>query len=241
MRFLDKVVVVTGGAQGIRRALAESFLEEGAVVAVIDKESSDVNCDYFFQGDLSEKENLETFAADLIERYGKIDVLIHNAGLSRKGILSACSYEDFLYVQKVGVAAPYYLTSLLKRKMGKDASIICMSSSRWNMSQPDTESYSASKGGIASLTHALAVSLGGKVRVNAISPGWIETGKMRHSKEDRRQHPVKKVGVPRDIVSMAMFLCSEESDFITGQNFVVDGGMSKQMIYHDDWGWTYKE
>lgn len=241
MKFLNKVVVITGGSQGIGKALVEGFLQEGALVAVIDKDSSDMDCDYFFQGDLSEKENLEAFAADLIERYGKIDILIHNAGLSCKGILSDCSYEDFLYVQKVGIVAPYYLTSLLKKKMNKGASIICISSSRWEMSQPDTESYSASKGGVTSLTHALAVSLGGKVRVNAISPGWIETGKTKHSKEDRHQHPVKRVGTPEDIVSMAMFLGSEESSFITGQNFTVDGGMSKQMIYHDDWGWTYKE
>lgn len=161
--------------------------------------------------------------------------------MSCKGILSDCSYEDFLYVQKVGIVAPYYLTLLFKTKMNQDAAIICISSSRWNMSQPDTESYSASKGGITSLTHALAISLGGKARVNSISPGWIETGKTEHSREDRYQHPVKKVGMPQDIVSMAMFLSSEKSGFITGQNFTVDGGMSKQLIYHNDWGWTYKE
>ena len=146
-----------------------------------------------------------------------------------------------MYVQQVGVGAPYFLTMLLQDHFNEGGAIVNIGSTRGDMSQIDTESYSASKGGIVSLTHALAVSLGGKVRVNAISPGWIDTLDSKLSDADKSQHPVKRVGVPLDIVKMAMFLCSNDSSFITGQNIVVDGGMSKQMIYHGDGGWKYQK
>lgn len=241
MDFTDKIVVVTGGAEGIGRAIVENFSLAGAKVAVIDQKPLSYECDFYFQGDLGEKETLAAFGADIIERYGKIDFLINNAALSRKGILSSCSYEDFMYVQQVGVGAPYFLTMLFQDFFNEGGSVINIASTRWNQSQPDTESYSASKGGIVALTHALAVSLAGKVRVNAISPGWINTHDSKFSDSDRNQHLAKRVGRPEDIVNMVKFLCSEDSSFITGQNFTVDGGMSKQMIYHGDHGWEYKE
>ena len=106
------------------------------------------------------------------------------------------------------------------------------------MSQPQTESYAAAKGGIAALTHALAVSLGGKLRVNSISPGWIETSCREYTGPDAFQHPAGRVGTPLDIANMALYLCSDKAGFITGENICIDGGMTKQMIYHNDFGWT---
>jgi len=123
----------------------------------------------------------------------------------------------------------------------KDASIVNISSSRDRMSQPQTESYTAAKGGIAALTHALAISLAGKVRVNSISPGWIDTAYEIYEGADAIQQPVGRVGNPLDIANMVLFLCSEKAGFITGENICIDGGMTKQMIYHNDYGWKLNE
>lgn len=242
MRFLGKKVVITGGANGIGKELVKSFMNQGAEVAVIDLEESAPmeKCDYF-RGDLAVQEVLEEFANLVIAKYGQIDALINNAGITRNGLVSDCSYEEFLYVQKVGVVAPYYLTQLFKKSFSPEAAIVNIASTRWNMSQKDTESYTASKGGIVSLTHGLAASLSGKVRVNAVSPGWIDTAGEVFSESDLSQHPVKRVGTVQDIAQIVLFLCSRESSFVTGQNWVVDGGMSKLMIYHGDHGWTYEK
>ncbi|MBR4875729.1 MAG: SDR family oxidoreductase, partial [Clostridia bacterium] len=166
-----------------------------------------------------------------------------------KGI-DECTYEEFANAQAVGVVAPFYLAKLFKDHFANGASIINISSSRDRMSQPQTESYTAAKGGIAALTHGLSVSLRGIARVNSVSPGWIETGGWHHGEEgfaaaytegDTAQHPVGRVGVPEDIVGAILFLCSPASSFITGQDIVVDGGMTKQMIYHNDLGWSYEQ
>ncbi|MDF2513123.1 MAG: putative oxidoreductase [Herbinix sp.] len=175
----------------------------------------------------------------MVEKFSGIDYLINNACLSKKGILSDCSYEDFNYVLRIGVTAPYQLAKLFLPYFNKKAGIVNISSTRAFMSQEDTESYTAAKGGITALTHALSVSLSGKVRVNSIAPGWIDTLEETWSKEDQEQHPVKRIGRPVDIAKMAMFLCSEDSGFITGENITIDGGMTKNMIYHNDLGWTY--
>lgn len=240
MSYQDKVVVITGGANGIGKCMVEEFGKEGAKVAVIDLDDHGVDCDFYYCGDIAKEEDLSGFADQVIQRYTKIDYLINNACLSRKGILSGCSYEDFNYVLRVGVSAPYQLTKLLLPYFNEKAAIVNISSSRAFMSQEDTESYTAAKGGITALTHALAVSLAGKVRVNSIAPGWIDTADGTWSKEDLDQHPVKRIGKPADIAKMAMFLCSESAGFITGENILVDGGMSKQMIYHNDYGWNYE-
>lgn len=157
-----------------------------------------------------------------------------------KGI-SECTYDEFNYALKVGVTAPFILTKLFLNYFSNEASIINISSSRDRMSQPETESYTAAKGGITALTHALAVSLAGKVRVNSISPGWIETKNKHYDGSDNAQHLVKRVGKPEDIAYTVLFLCSEQASFITGENICVDGGMTKQMIYHHDFGWELKE
>ena len=155
-----------------------------------------------------------------------------------KGI-SECSWEDFSYALAVGVTAPFYLTKLLLPLFAPGASVINISSSRDRMSQPQTESYTAAKGGIAALTHAMAVSLAGKARVNSISPGWIDTTGSRITGADARQQPAGRVGRPEDIAEAVLFLCSEKAGFITGENLCIDGGMTKLMIYHGDHGWTY--
>lgn len=235
MDFKGKVVVVTGGAQGIGKAIVDAFQQEGATVCIIDREENS-----FFKGDIGDKETLETFAKKVLDEHGKVDFLINNAMISMGGI-NACGYGAFDYALRVGVVAPYYLTKLFNPYFQSGAAIINISSSRDRMSQPNTESYTAAKGAISSLTHALAISLGGRVRVNSISPGWIETAHAVYEGADAEQHPVKRVGHPMDIANMVLFLCSEKASFITGENICIDGGMTRQMIYHEDNGWSFEE
>ncbi|NLN40813.1 MAG: SDR family oxidoreductase [Clostridiales bacterium] len=257
-RFEGKVCVVTGGALGIGRCLTREFAKEGAKVAFIDinKRAGEENLSFiqerggnviFCHGDIGEEVTLNSFVETVINAYGKIDYLINNACISKNGILTGCSYDDFNYVLRVGVTAPYMLSKLFLPYFSIGGSIINIASTRAFMSQSDTESYSAAKGGILALTHALAVSLKGKVRVNSISPGWIDTGEYydenyvpEYSDGDIKQHLVERVGNPMDIARVAMFLCHEENDFITGENITVDGGMTKLMIYSGDEGWDYK-
>ena len=230
--FKDKVAVITGGAHGIGKAIAEAFRNEGAIVRTIDLQPG---CDY--QGDIAEESTLKAFAEKVIAECGRVDYLINNAPPLSKGI-NNCSYDDFNRALKVGVTAPFYLTQLFLPHFAPGAAIVNISSSRDRMSQPNTESYTAAKGGIAALTHALAVSLAGKVRVNSISPGWIDTEYCVYEGPDAVQQPVGRVGNPMDIAHMALFLCSEKAGFITGENICIDGGMTRQMIYHNDFGWS---
>lgn len=232
MMFQNKVVVVTGGAHGIGKAIAESFTAEGAQVIVIDIAEGD-----HYVGDISKKEVLEAFASYVVGQYGHVDVLVNNALPLMKGI-DECSWEEFQYAMNVGVAAPFYLTKLFAPHFCPGASVINLSSSRDRMSMPQTESYTAAKGGIAALTHALAVSLRDKARVNSISPGWIDTDYAEYDGPDALQQPVGRVGNPMDIAHMALFLASDKAGFITGENICIDGGMTKQMVYHGDWGWS---
>lgn len=230
--FKGKIAVVTGGANGIGKCIAEQFEKNGATVCVIDKAEG-----AHFMGDVADKATLERFADYVIGTHGGIDFLVNNALPIMKGI-NECSYEDFEYAQKVGVTAPFYLSKLFMPHFRKGGSIINISSSRDRMSQPQTESYTAAKGGIASLTHALAVSLSGRVRVNSISPGWIDTSYKEWDCADAFQQPVGRVGNPMDIAEMVIFLCSDKAGFITGENICIDGGMTKLMIYHGDNGWS---
>ena len=249
--FDKKQVIVTGGANGIGRCISEFFLRETAEVNVIDldKEAGHQLQAHneklqFFHGDIAEKKVLDHFVNSLNR---PVDFLVNNACVSRRGLISGCSYENFEYVLRVGVAAPYYLTNLLlqSQMLSQGASIINIVSTRACQSQPDTESYTAAKGGIAALTHAMAISLAGRARVNSISPGWIETAAYRllnpnnheHSEQDKRQHPSGRIGKPEDIAEMELYLCSEKASFINGENITVDGGMSRLMVYHNDNGW----
>ena len=229
----QKVAVVTGGANGIGKCIAEEFRKQGVKVYVIDKAAGD-----HYVGDISEKTVLEAFAEKVISETGGIDYLVNNALPLMKGI-DECSYEEFEYALAVGVTAPFYLSKLFAPYFREGGCIINISSSRDRMSQPQTESYTAAKGGIAALTHAMAASFAGKVRVNSISPGWIDTAYTVYEGPDALQQPAGRVGNPMDIASMVMFLCSDKTGFITGENICIDGGMTKLMIYHDDHGWNY--
>lgn len=212
MDFTGKVAVVTGGANGIGRALVEAFVGAGAFVACMDTDEAAggrLAARYgdkllFFAGDAAEERDLKDFADAVLKKHGGVDYLVNNACISKRGLLSNCSFEDFTYVLRLGVAGPYYLSLLFKDAFRENAAIVNIASSRAFQSQMDTESYTAAKGGILSLTHALAMSLHGHVRVNAICPGWIDTAAFHgegnepsiFSASDRLQHPVSRVGNP---------------------------------------------
>ena len=231
--FQDKVVVITGGAGGIGKCIREEFEKAGAKVCMIDMAENP-----YFVGDIGDEATLRRFAEKVIAEHGRVDCLINNAPPLFKGI-SECTYEEFNYALRVGVSAAFLLTQLFLPYFAPGASIINISSSRDRMSQPQSESYSAAKGGISALTHALAVSPGGKVRVNSISPGWIDTDYTVYEGADALQQPAGRVGNPLDIANMVLFLCSDKAGFITGENICIDGGQTRLMIYHNDCGWTY--
>ncbi|HIS30229.1 MAG TPA: SDR family oxidoreductase [Candidatus Limivivens intestinipullorum] len=233
--FQNKTAVITGGAHGIGKCIAGEFEKLGVHVCIIDKRPND-----FFTGDIASEETLRRFADKVIAGYGKVDFLINNALPLMKGIQD-CTYEEFEYALRVGVTAPFYLTKLFLPYFAPGAAIVNISSSRDRMSQPQTESYTAAKGGISALTHALAVSLRGKVRVNSISPGWIDTAYTEYAGPDAVQQPAGRVGNPMDIANMVLYLCSDKAGFITGENICIDGGMTRQMIYHGDFGWKLEE
>ena len=232
--FDNRIAVVTGGASGIGKVITQQFQAAGARVCIIDVLPND-----YFVGDLADQAVLEAFARKVIDQYGRVDYLVHNAKPLTRGIQD-CSYDEFNYALRVGITAPFYLTKLFAPYFSPGGAVVNISSSRDRMSQPQTESYTAAKGGIHALTHALAVSLAGKVRVNSISPGWIDTEGAHYTGPDAVQQPAGRVGNPMDIANMVLYLCSDKAGFITGENICIDGGMTRQMIYHNDFGWTLK-
>ncbi|MBS0000181.1 MAG: SDR family oxidoreductase [Cyclobacteriaceae bacterium] len=248
----NKTVVITGGGQGIGRIIARDLLKEGYHVAVIeiDREAGletvrefDLPGQYIFiQTDIRDEGQVTNAIQQTVEDFGSIDYLINNAAISIKKPLEQISLEEWQMVISTNLTGAFlcvkHSLSYLKRSRG---AIINLCSTRAFMSEPDTEAYSASKGGIYALTHAMAISLGPDVRVNAISPGWIDVTphqKKQNRKEsnlsetDHSQHPAGRVGQPEDISSMVQFLLREENNFITAQNFIIDGGMTRKMIYH---------
>ena len=249
---LPRVSVITGGANGIGRCIAKAFAARGDLLCVIDRDEARLRTladelgAFVYSGDIAEKEALDRFIAEITARFGRVDVIVNNACLSRGGLRS-CSWEDFNYVLRVGVSAPFYLVQRCLPLLTARAAIVNIASTRAFMSQADTESYTAAKGGIAALTHGLSATLAGKARVNSISPGWIEVGAWQgdpgftaeYDRGDTAQHPAGRVGRPEDIAEAALFLTSDKNGFITGENLTVDGGMTRLMIYHNDCGWTY--
>ncbi len=232
--FTGKVAVVTGAAGGIGRCIAKELEKRGAKVCIIDLKDND-----YFVGDLARQSDIDAFVQKVVADVGRVDFLVNNAILPGKGI-DSCSYDEFNRALYVGVTAPFYLTQQLLPYFTEGAAVVNISSSRDRQSQAFTESYTAAKGGIAALTHALAMSLSPKVRVNSVSPGWIDTDFTVYEGPDAHQHPVGRVGNPLDIANTVLFLCSDQAGFITGENICVDGGMTRKMIYHDDEGWTLK-
>ncbi|MBW5397763.1 SDR family oxidoreductase [Brachyspira pilosicoli] len=244
----NKVCVITGASNGIGREIALHFAKNNCDIAFIDKDKENGlkvveeikklkrEC-LFIDDNIDNEKSVNNFTNEIIKKFCNIDYLINNACYSNNGLLSNCSYDDFLEIFKVSVASAYQITKNLINNFNKNACIINIASTRAFMSQKDSESYSASKGAIIALTHSMAISLSHKVRVNSISPGWINTSNdSNFSKEDILQHPSAKIGNVSDIATTAWFICN--NNFINAQNITVDGGMTKLMIYHNDENWT---
>lgn len=230
-----KTAVITGAARGIGKCVKDMFISNGIRVCDID-----ISPGGYFTGDIGDKLVLENFANKVIKDFSGIDYLINNAPPAFIGI-NECSYDAFVNALNVGLTSAFYLTKLFLPYFNDGAAIVNISSSRDSMSMPQSESYAAAKGGIRALTHSLAISLSGKVRVNSISPGWIENNGIEYGGSDAKQIPVGRVGKPEDIANAVMFLCSDKSSFITGENILIDGGMSQLMIYHGDNNWRLDE
>jgi NAD(P)-dependent dehydrogenase (short-subunit alcohol dehydrogenase family) len=229
----QKTVLVTGGAAGIGRGTVALLAQRGYQVAVADLDRPDAGTQAaFFPCDVSRESSVRNCVRAVLRRFGRLDALINNAGIADPADapvekLSLRAWNRRIGVNLTGVfLMTKHCTPHLRRTRG---AIVNIASTRALQSEPNTEAYAATKGGVVALTHALALSLGPRVRVNCISPGWI--AKTRISRRDHAQHPVGRAGRPEDIGELVAFLVSDAAGFITGQNFVVDGGMTKKMIY----------
>lgn len=246
----NKVTFVTGGALGIGKAIVTAFCKAGADVFFCDinekegkqlcEDLNDYKCT-FAKADISDKGALANVITSILSQKGDIDIIINNAGVSQFGSILDMSVNGFDKVLKTNLRPVFITAKLLAKQRSKSRSknnygrIINMASTRYLMSEPDSEAYAASKGGIVSLTHALAISLSKyNITVNCISPGWIDTGHYGELRPiDQEQHPSNRVGTPEDIARMCIYLCQPENNFINGQNIIIDGGMTKKMIYEE--------
>lgn len=246
-----KVAIITGGGQGIGKAVAQRLLSSGTtvVIAEIDEEAArEVESEYadlgtvlYVPANVTDEASVKNLIETTINTFGRIDVLMNNAGIAANRPIANLSLEEWNRVITTNLTGTFLCSKHAAPHLARQSgSIINMASTRTLMSEPDTEAYSASKGGIAALTHSLAISLGPNVRVNCISPGWIEVSPWKKkqfrkmpgiTEAEGRQHPVGRVGTPEDIASLVCYLISPEAGFITGANFVVDGGMTRKMIY----------
>jgi len=239
-----KVLAVTGGAQGIGRAIALHFSRHGYAVSIADLDArmgrqtlADLGANAAFSRvDISREADVRAWLRATARKLGCPDVLVNNAGISARAPLLALSARAFDRVLAVNLRGAFLCTQEAARLMVKHktrGAIINIASTRAFMSEPGTEAYSASKGGLVALTHATAISLGSQgIRVNSISPGWIETRGRKHSRRDRLQHPVGRVGTPEDVASACLYI-AEQAGFMTGQNVTIDGGMTVKMIYEE--------
>ena len=238
-------VFITGGAEGIGKAIVEAFCLSGDQVAFCDineiagQETAKATGSIFHKVDVSDKDALESCMQRILSEWNDIDIIINNVGISQFSSITETSVEDFDKILSINLR-PVFITSRLLAIHRKEQSspnpygrIINICSTRYLMSEPGSEGYAASKGGIYSLTHALALSLSEwNITVNSIAPGWIQTHDYDQLRpEDHSQHPSRRVGKPEDIARMCLFLCEENNDFINGENITIDGGMTKKMIY----------
>lgn len=245
-----KNIIVTGGAQGIGKIISQQLLKNGFCVSVfeIDEEANEefrieigAGNIAFFKTDVSDEESVQKSISESLKRFGNISGLINNAAIQTTKSITELTFEEWNRVIGTNLSGTFLCAKnaapFLKSSKG---SIVNISSTRAFQSEPNTEAYSASKGGILALTHSLAISLGPQIRVNSISPGWIDVSGIRKksksmqaelSKDDHLQHPAGRVGKADDIANMILFLLAPENDFITGQNFTIDGGMTRKMIY----------
>lgn len=256
MAFLGKVIIITGSGQGIGQCMALAYANQGGIVIIaeIDEEAAletkaliekaGGECLYV-PTDVSDEQSVKHMVSLVVERYGKVDVLVNNAAVQSSGendTLFTRSIEAFENVMRVNVTGAYICAKYCASVMPEGSSILNIVSTRAMMSEPHTEPYSASKGALLALTHSLANSLAHRVRVNAISPGWIDVSDWKKKKnrkfmaitdEEHAQHLVGRVGVPQDVAEAALFLTGPGAGFITGSHLVVDGGMTVKMIYAD--------
>ena len=241
----SKRVCITGGAEGIGKAIVEAFCLSGDQVAFCDinetagQETAKATGSIFHKVDVSDKDALESCIQRILSEWNDIDIIVNNVGISQFSSITETSVEDFDKILSINLR-PVFITSRLLAIRRKEQSspnpygrIINICSTRYLMSEPGSEGYAASKGGIYSLTHALALSLSEwNITVNSIAPGWIQTHDYDQLQpEDHSQHPSRRVGKPEDIARMCLFLCEENNDFINGENITIDGGMTKKMIY----------
>jgi len=240
------VALVTGAAHGIGRAIAQRLLNDGFCVGVVDLPGTGLKRTYASQarrvvlveGDVADEATAPRAVAAVIDRFGRLDALVSNAGIMVRKPLRALTLAEWRKVLDTNLTAAYLFARAAEKPLrASRGAIVTIASTRALMSEPNTLPYSASKGGLVALTHALAVSLGPHVRVNCISPGWIVVRREEEQKlrrKDHLQHPAGRVGRPQDIAEMVAFLLDgERAGFVTGANFVVDGGMTRKVIYEE--------